>query len=52
MVIVAPRSWKERLDGAGLNDLATFPWVWTSEHCPLCALQQEIFAEKIKRNRY
>lgn len=45
MVIVAPIFWKERVKNATLNDLTTFPWVWTSEHCPLCSLQKEIFAE-------
>ncbi len=45
MVIVAPLSWKERLKKATLNALTTFPWVWTSDHCPLCKLQKEIFAE-------
>ncbi len=45
MAIVAPRIWKERFKNATLNDLTTFPWVWTSDHCPLCALQKTIFAE-------
>ncbi len=45
MVIVAPQFWKERLQNATLKDLTAFPWVWTSEHCPLCALQKEIFDE-------
>jgi DNA-binding transcriptional LysR family regulator len=43
MVIVAPNIWKERFKSVTLKELATFPWVWTSGHCPLCALQQEIF---------
>jgi len=45
MAIVAPLLWKERLKNATLNDLTTFPWVWTSDHCPLCELQKAIFAE-------
>lgn len=45
MAIVAPVIWQERLKNATLNDLTIHPWVWTSEHCPLCALQQEIFVE-------
>jgi DNA-binding transcriptional LysR family regulator len=44
MAVVAPSRWRERLLDIGLKDLTTFPWVWTSEHCPLCALQKEIFA--------
>lgn len=45
MAIVAPEGWKERLENATLNDLTTLPWVWTSDHCPLCRLQNEIFAQ-------
>jgi DNA-binding transcriptional LysR family regulator len=45
MAIVAPLFWQERLKNLSLNDLATLPWVWTSEHCPLNTLQQEIFAD-------
>lgn len=45
MVVVAPRSWTERLRNKTLNGLTTLPWVWTSDHCPLCELQNEIFAE-------
>lgn len=45
LAIVAPRRWQERLNKSTVNDLTALPWVWTSEHCPLCGLQQEIFAE-------
>jgi DNA-binding transcriptional LysR family regulator len=45
MAIVAPISWQERLTNVTLNDLHAFPWVWTSKHCPLNALQEAMFAE-------
>jgi DNA-binding transcriptional LysR family regulator len=45
MAVVAPSLWRERLLKPSLKDLTTFPWVWTSEHCPLCALQKAIFVE-------
>jgi DNA-binding transcriptional LysR family regulator len=43
LAVVAPVSWQQRLARATLHDLTTLPWVWTSQHCPLCALQQDIF---------
>jgi DNA-binding transcriptional LysR family regulator len=45
MAIVAPLIWKERSENATLNDLTALPWIWTSDHCPICELQKEIFAE-------
>jgi len=45
MAIVAPLIWKEHCENATLNDLTSLPWIWTSDHCPICELQKEIFAE-------
>jgi DNA-binding transcriptional LysR family regulator len=45
LAIVGPSGWKERLENVTLNDLAALPWVWTSEHCPLCRILKEIFDE-------
>ena len=45
MAIVAPLIWKERYENATMNDLTKLPWIWTSDHCPICELQKEIFAE-------
>jgi DNA-binding transcriptional LysR family regulator len=45
MAIIAPKAWESKLKSASLNRLTTFPWVWTSDHCPLRALQNEIFTE-------
>jgi hypothetical protein len=36
--------WKERYENATMNDLTTLPWIWTSDHWPICELQKEIFA--------
>jgi DNA-binding transcriptional LysR family regulator len=45
LAIVGPLGWKECLENVTLNDLTDLPWVWTSEHCPLCRLLKEIFYE-------
>jgi DNA-binding transcriptional LysR family regulator len=35
LAIVAPEAWRDRSEGADLKGLAAFPWVWTSDHCPM-----------------
>lgn len=44
LAIVAPTAWRERLTGASLRSLAEFPWVWTSDHCPLNGILEDLFA--------
>jgi DNA-binding transcriptional LysR family regulator len=45
MAVVAPLIWKEHYENATMNDLTKLPWIWTSDHCPICELQKDIFAE-------
>ncbi|SME92651.1 LysR family transcriptional regulator [Desulfovibrio gilichinskyi] len=47
LTVVGPEAWRSLLDGKTEKDLAAFPWVWTSEHCPLNMILTEFF-ESIK----
>lgn len=44
LVIVAPLDWQDRLENATLKDLASFPWIWTDERCPLYKAADELFS--------
>lgn len=35
LTVVGPEKWRDRLEGKSGKDLIAFPWIWTSEHCPL-----------------
>jgi plasmid maintenance system killer protein len=41
MAVVAPLIWKEHYENATMKDLTKLPWIWTSDHCPICELQNE-----------
>ncbi|OIQ52285.1 Hydrogen peroxide-inducible gene activator [Pseudodesulfovibrio hydrargyri] len=41
--IVASEAWRERLGAPGLKELASFPWVWTSDHCPMNKVLSGLF---------
>lgn len=43
LTVVAPDAWRERLSGATMRDIAAYPWVWASEHCPLNRVLVELF---------
>ncbi len=35
LLVIAPTSWKDRLErAADWHDLAVFPWIWSCENCP------------------
>ena len=34
MVILGPAAWRDKINGASLDDLTRLPWVYTSERCP------------------
>ncbi len=48
LAIVGPEKWRNSLEGKTEKDLATFPWIWTSEHCPLNMILTDFF-ESIKK---
>ncbi|WP_432735916.1 LysR family transcriptional regulator [Maridesulfovibrio sp. FT414] len=43
LTIVAPESWRERVEGKSAKELAGFPWVWTSDYCPMNAVLTDFF---------
>ncbi len=43
MRVVAPASWRDRIEAASLEDLARLPWIYTSRDCPFFALTQALF---------
>ncbi|WP_051249667.1 LysR family transcriptional regulator [Maridesulfovibrio zosterae] len=43
LAIVGPEKWRSRLEGKTEKDLATFPWIWTSEHCPINMILTNFF---------
>jgi DNA-binding transcriptional LysR family regulator len=43
MRIVGPAAWGPRISEATLDQLATLPWVYTSETCPFYTLSQGLF---------
>ncbi|WP_321401897.1 LysR family transcriptional regulator [Maridesulfovibrio sp.] len=45
LAIVAPEKWRKRLEGKSEKDIAEFPWIWTSEHCPLNIVLTNFFKD-------
>ena len=43
MRIVGPAAWADRITRATLDELATLPWVYTSDTCPFYTLTQRLF---------
>ena len=45
LAIVAPKTWIDRVGGSDLKGLASLPWVWTSDHCPMNRVLSGLFDE-------
>lgn len=45
MAVAGPAAWKNRIEKAGLAELAELPWVYTSERCPFYSHTSSLFAE-------
>lgn len=43
LVIAAPRSWQERVQGAGWMRLAQLPWIYADGYCPFQTLIDDLF---------
>ncbi len=43
VVIAAPPGWNRRTGGAGLEELAGFPWVWADRRCPFFEITRRLF---------
>jgi DNA-binding transcriptional LysR family regulator len=49
ILVVAPIKWKNRLEGAGWEEIAKMPWIWTPPTCQFCKIASRAFE---KRNLY
>ena len=45
LCVVGPLRWKQELEKAALEELASFPWVWVPQLCPFHALAESLFQE-------
>lgn len=43
LVIVGPMAWKDRLEKADWQTIASFPWVWVHPLCPIYAIADSLF---------
>lgn len=43
--ILAPVGWAEKISYASIDELATFPWVYTTERCPFYQLKETLFKD-------
>ena len=46
MRVVGPAAWADRVVDATLPELATLPWIYTTDTCPFFALSQSLFASE------
>jgi len=44
--VAGPAAWEDRLTGAGWEEMATMPWVWTPPDCAFCAIASQAFAKR------
>nr|WP_286181850.1 LysR substrate-binding domain-containing protein [Desulfovibrio sp. Huiquan2017] len=45
LAIAAPEIWRDRVADLDLKGLASFPWVWISDHCPMNKVLSGLFDE-------
>jgi len=46
VVVVGPADWGERIQGAGWEDIARMPWIWTPPNCTFCRIALEAFESR------
>ena len=46
VVVVGPADWGERMRGAGWEDIARMPWIWTPPNCTFCRIALEAFESR------
>lgn len=44
--VVGPAAWSDRLTGAGWEDMAAMPWVWTPPNCAFCTIASQAFEQR------
>lgn len=43
--VVAPSAWADSIIDASIDELATLPWIYTTQRCPFYLLKQQLFHE-------
>ena len=46
VVVVGPADWGARIRGAGWEDIARLPWIWTPPNCTFCRIALEAFESR------
>jgi len=46
LVIAAPKTWEERVQGAGWDDLARLPWICSTGYCPFQGIVDDLFQQR------
>jgi DNA-binding transcriptional LysR family regulator len=46
VVVVGPADWRDRLRGAGWEDIAGMPWIWTPPNCTFCQIALAAFESR------
>lgn len=44
--IVYPPAWKPEIEKASIEELAEFPWIWTTSNCPFSKASSDFFTKK------
>ena len=46
-MVAGPKNWKDRLSRASIKEIADFPWVITSDECPLSPIIDDLFGRPL-----
>ena len=46
MVVVGPTDWEAQMNGAGWEDIARMPWIWTPPSCRFCKIAMDAFESR------
>ena len=44
--VAGPAAWEDRLHGAGWEEMAAMPWVWTPPNCAFCTIASDAFTKR------
>jgi DNA-binding transcriptional LysR family regulator len=46
VVVAGPVAWEDKLKGAGWEDIARMPWIWTPPNCTFCQMAMDAFEKR------
>jgi DNA-binding transcriptional LysR family regulator len=46
VVVVGPADWEDKMRGAGWEDIARLPWIWTPPNCTFCRIGLRAFESR------